>query len=88
LPGYEYEWPDPALHAGRLTALTDIDLSVFANSVIYGPDFGAENDPLSLGTPQIKLSFLAPVSPVPEPSIYALMGLGLGTLLLRRRRRH
>ncbi|WP_255990441.1 PEP-CTERM sorting domain-containing protein [Chitinolyticbacter albus] len=87
LPGYEYQWPGLAQPVGTFASLADIDLSVFATSVIYGPDNGPENDALSLGAPQIKLSFLAPVSAVPEPSVYAMMGLGLVTLMLGRRRR-
>ncbi|WP_222846694.1 PEP-CTERM sorting domain-containing protein [Chitinolyticbacter meiyuanensis] len=86
LPGYQYEWQDPGQHVGTFAALSAADVSVYASSIIFGPDNGPDNDPLSLGVPKITLSFLAPVSPVPEPATYALMAGGLAALLLRRRR--
>ncbi len=33
-----------------------------------------------------QLNFLVPVAPVPEPETYALMGIGVLALVLRRRR--
>lgn len=87
LPGYEYTWEPSSSKVTTFSALSSVDFSLYANSIIFGPDMGQQNDPLTLGVPKVKLSFLAPVSPVPEPATYALMAGGLAALLLRRRRR-
>jgi len=79
-PATTYQWTI-ATASGAITGFSDdvfvFDTSLFANSLAGG------NFSISQSGNNLMLNF----TPVPEPSTYALMGLGLTAVFLRLRRR-
>jgi hypothetical protein len=76
---------DPAVSFGQLDRFTDLDFQAF-DAIGYNFGFDTLKDPQSLSTADISRMFR--VAPLPEPTTWALlvMGVGLAGVSLRRRR--